>query len=165
MAITTDTGVRSNAAVDLAALPEEDRALIGRRATAAGLHRGMGDMDVPINAPPHHGPHVAPLWIMLATFAALMGLTIATVAARQVDMGVFNIWIALGLALVKSILVALFFMHLWWDSKLNQLIMAVSLLFLVIFIGFAITDSSEYQPQLNPPGAYAAPLSAEQQQP
>jgi cytochrome c oxidase subunit 4 len=158
MAITPDSGVRSNAAIDLAQLSEEDRALIDRRQTAAGAIPGMQGVDVPVNAPPHGEPHVAPAWIMYATFAALILLTVLTVFARQFDLGAMNIWIALVLAGVKSFLVALFFMHLWWDSKFNQLIIGVSLLFLVIFIGAAITDTDQYQPQVQPPSAYTAPL-------
>ena len=162
MAITPDSGVRSNASIDLAQLPPEDRDLIGRRETAAGAIPGMSGVDVPVNAPPHGEPHVAPLWIMYATFAALILLTVATVAARQVDLGAANIWIALGLALVKSVLVALFFMHLWWDSKFNQVILVTSLLFLVIFIGAAITDTDQYEPIMTSPGAYQQPIQGEQ---
>ena len=161
MAITPDSGVRSNAAIDLTSLSEADRDLIARRQTAAGTIPGMEGMDVPVNAPPHGEPHVAPAWIMYATFAVLILLTIATVAARQVDLGAMNIWIALILAAVKSILVALFFMHLWWDSKFNQLVVGISLLFLAVFIGAAITDTDQYQPTIQPPGAYSAPIDAQ----
>ncbi len=158
MAITPDTGVRSNAAIDLARLSEADQTLIGRRQTAAGDIPGMAGVDVPINAPPHEEPHVAPAWIMYATFTGLILLTIATVGARQFDMGNLNIWIALILAAVKSILVALFFMHLWWDRQFNQLVVVISLLFLGVFIAAAITDTDQYQPTMQPPGAYATPI-------
>lgn len=158
MAITSDTGVRSNAAIDLARLSEADQTLIDRRQTAAGDIPGMAGMDVPINAPPHEEPHVAPAWIMYATFAALIFLTIATVFARSFDLGNFNIYIALGLAVIKSILVALFFMHLWWDSKFNQVIVVISLVFLGVFIGAAITDTDQYRPTIQPPGAYTTPV-------
>ncbi len=158
MAITPDSGVRSNAAIDLGQLNEEDRELIARRQTAAGNIPGMHGVDVPVNAPPHGEPHVAPAWIMYATFAALIILTAVTVGARSFDLGTLNIWIALFLAAIKSILVAMFFMHLWWDSKFNQLVVIISLVFLAVFIGFAITDTDQYQPQMQPPGSYAAPL-------
>lgn len=158
MAITKDSGVRSNAAIDLAELPPEDRDLISRRRTADGSLPGAAGMDIPVNAPHHGEPHVAPLWIMYGTFAILILLTIVTVAARSVDLGAMNIWIALGLAAIKSLLVAFFFMHLWWDSKVNQLVMVVTLLFLVIFIGATIIDSNEYQPIVQPSSPYAEEL-------
>lgn len=93
-------------------------------------------------------------------FAALILLTIATVGARQFDLGAMNIWIALILAAIKSVLVAFFFMHLWWDSKFNQLVVTVSLFMLAIFIGAAITDTDQYQPLMEPPTAYTQPLVA-----
>ena len=156
MAITKDSGVRSNATIGLADLDSADRNLINRRQTAFGDIAGTEGMDVPVNAPEHAEPHVAPLWITYGVFALLILLTAATVGARQVNLGALNIWIALGLALVKALLVALFFMHLWWDSKLNQLALVVSLLALTMFIGIAILDSHQYQPILQPPGAYSA---------
>ena len=154
MAITKDSGVRSNSSIGLADLDPADRGLMDRRRTAAGAFEGLGDMDVPVNADAHHGPHVPPLWLMYGVFTALIVLTGLTVAARQVNMGALNIWVALGLAFIKALLVGMFFMHLWWDTKFNQLIMVVSLLFLTIFIGIAIMDSNQYQPILNPPSAY-----------
>lgn len=158
MAITPDTGVRSNAAIDLAKLSEADQALISRRQTAAGTIPGMAGVDMPLNAPPHGEPHVPPAWVFYGTFLALIVLTIATVWARSFDLGNINIFIALGLAVIKSILVALFFMHLFWDSKFNQLVVAISLVFVGIFIAFAITDTDQYQPTIQPRTEYTVPV-------
>jgi cytochrome c oxidase subunit 4 len=156
MAITNDSGVRGTSAVSLADMTDEDQQLAASR--RQGQTRGLGGMDVPVNAPPHDEPHVAPLWIMYGTFVILIGLTVATVGARFIDAGSLNIWIALGLAFLKAILVAMFFMHLWWDTKLNQLILVSTLLFLTIFIGIAIIDSGQYQPLLQSDSAvYAQP--------
>jgi len=155
MAITEDSGVRGTASISLAELTEPDRQLTAER--TARLARGNAGGDVPVNAPPHDEPHVAPLWSMYGTFAALMVLTVLTVAARYVDAGAFNIWIALGLAFLKALLVAMFFMHLIWDSKLNQLILVSTLLFLTIFIGIAIIDTDQYQPIVSPADAYVQP--------
>ena len=152
MAITKDSGVRGSQAVSLAELADEDQQLAASR--RQGQARGLRGMDVPLNAPPSDEPHVAPLWIMYGTFAVLVGLTVATVGARFVDLGPLNIWVALGLAFIKSIFVAMFFMHLFWDTKLNQLILVSTLLFLTIFIGIAIMDSDQYQPILDTPDAY-----------
>ena len=156
MAITKDSGVRSNMSVGLGELDPADRDLIHRTEIAAGEISGTRGMDVPVNFPHNHEPHVPPLWLMYGVFAALMVLTGLTVAARQVDLGALNIWVALGLALIKALLVAFFFMHLWWDSKFNQLVMVVSLVLLVLFIGISILDTDQYRPALEPPGAYKA---------
>ena len=160
MAITKDSGVRSNAAIDLAELPPEDRDLVYRRQTAAGQIPGMQGVDLPINQTPHEEPHVAPLWVMWGTFIALIFLTILTVAAREIDLGAANVWIALGLAGVKALLVVFFFMHLWWDSKFNQLVLVTAIVFLVLLISFTIVDSGQYQPTIEPADAYRQELVA-----
>jgi cytochrome c oxidase subunit 4 len=159
MAITNDSGVRTTGAVDLADMPEHDHQLVAAR--RSGIQRGLRGVDVPVNQPEHDEPHVAPLWIMYGTFAALLGLTVLTVAARFVEAGSLNIWIALGLAFIKSLLVAAFFMHLWWDTKLNQLILVSTLLFLTIFIGILIMDTDQYQEALELPSAYTGSADSE----
>ncbi len=158
MAITKDSGVRGTGAISLAELGDQDQALVAQRRTA--ITKGLSGVDVPLNAPEHDEPHVAPLWIMYGVFAALMLLTAATVGARYIDLGPLNIWVALGLAFIKASLVGMFFMHLYWDSKFNQLILVSTLLFLTIFIGFAIMDTDQYQPIIDPPGDYSAPAEA-----
>ena len=41
-----------------------------------------------------------------------LGLTIVTTAMARVDLGYFNVVVALAIAVLKALLVALFFMHL-----------------------------------------------------
>ena len=68
--------------------------------------------------------------------------------------------IALGLAGVKALLVVFFFMHLWWDSKFNQLVLVTAIVFLVLLISFTIVDSGQYQPTIEPADAYRQELVA-----
>lgn len=86
-------------------------------------------------------PHVLPLSVYWGVFGALIFLTVVTVATAQLDLGPFNVPLALLIASTKGLLVALVFMHLWWDHKQNALIFAVSLLFLVIFIVLTMADT------------------------
>ena len=58
------------------------------------------------------------------------GPTVATVAATWVDLGGWNLWIALGIATVKASLVALYFMHLRYDNPFYALIFVTALVFL-----------------------------------
>ncbi len=69
--------------------------------------------------------HVAPLKALFGTFGALIVLTIATVGVTYVDLGPLNLWLALGIAVVKGALVALFFMHLWWDRNSRLILICV----------------------------------------
>ena len=54
----------------------------------------------------------------------------------------------MGVATIKGSLVALYFMHLRWDRPYNAIIFVASLLFLGVFLGFALLDTAEYNPSL-----------------
>ena len=93
--------------------------------------------------------HVVPPWLLLAVFGGLMILTVATVGVTRFDFGrTVNVWLALGIAVAKAGLVALFFMHLRWDRPFNAFVLICSLAFVALFITFAMTDSSEYKPEV-----------------
>ncbi len=87
--------------------------------------------------------HVAPIPVLLGTFGALIVLTVLTVAAVFIDAGALNIWIAMGIATVKALLVALFFMHLAYDRPFNGLIFMAALVFSGLFVAIALMDSRE----------------------
>lgn len=103
---------------------------------------------------PHAGEihaHVVPLWFLSTIFVALLFLTWVTVAAINVDLGAANIWIAVGIAAVKAILVAMYFMHLRWDDPFNSVILIGSIVFLALMLGFLLMDSLEYKINYEPP--------------
>ena len=77
------------------------------------------------------GAHAVPLWILLAVWAGLAGLTYVTVKVTDFDLGALNLWLAMAIATFKASLVALFFMHLWWDRPINAIVLVGSLVFRV----------------------------------
>lgn len=89
--------------------------------------------------------HALPLSLLIGVFAILVFLTFLTVAATWVQLGPLNIWIALFIAFVKASLVCLYFMHLRYDNPFNSMIVVASLLFVALFIAFALMDSGQYQ--------------------
>jgi cytochrome c oxidase subunit IV len=88
-----------------------------------------------------HVPHVLPFSTYVKTLATLLFLTIITVAASYVDFGGANLWIAMGIATVKASVVALIFMHLFWDHKFHSIVLVMSLIFLGVFISFTMFDT------------------------
>jgi cytochrome c oxidase subunit 4 len=99
--------------------------------------------------------HLVPYWILFGTGAALIVLTVITVAVRYIDLGELNIWIAVGLAAIKATLVGLYFMHLRWDKPFNQLTLVGSIVFVVLLMLFTLLDSKQYEADLvvgNPDG-------------
>jgi cytochrome c oxidase subunit 4 len=94
--------------------------------------------------------HVTSIRLLVAVWIALMVGTWLTVAATYVDLGALNIWIGLAIATVKAVLVGLYFMHLRWDKPFNAFVFIASFAFLALFVGFAMMDSSHYQPSMIP---------------
>ena len=77
----------------------------------------------------------AVVWIIL------MILTAVTVYVSYVDVGMFNIVVAMGVASIKATLVALFFMHLKFEDGITWgfALFPIGLLFLLI--GMTIIDT------------------------
>ena len=94
-----------------------------------------------------HHPHAVPLGLLIGVFAVLLFFTFITVAVTEFDFGYrMNLLVAMVVALIKAVLVGLYFMHLRWDAPLNGFILVASLLFVTLFIVATLTDSEAYQP-------------------
>lgn len=97
---------------------------------------------------PNQGMHVLPPRVLLGTAAALLCLTVATVAISRVDFGEMNVVVALAIAVAKATLVALFFMHLKYEKRFLSVVVAGAVAFAVFFVGFVVFDTTQYQPDL-----------------
>lgn len=110
------------------------------------LHTSMLKETDPVGGDTAHGlAHPVPMSLLLGIFGLLMVLTAATYGAALIDLGPFNIVLALLIAVVKASLVGLYFMHLRWDSPFNAVILIASLFFVALFIGVAIMDTTQYK--------------------
>jgi cytochrome c oxidase subunit 4 len=99
--------------------------------------------------PADHGPsHLVPARVLAAVFAALVLLTAVTVAATGLDLGSWNLTIALVIATAKGALVVLYFMHLRYDSPFHALVFAAALVFLALFLRLTLLDAGQYQPDV-----------------
>jgi len=94
--------------------------------------------------------HPVPAKFLVAILVILLFFTVVTVAVSYVDLGNANLFVAMIVASIKASIVALFFMHLRWDKPFNGVILVGALLFVGIFIGLALLDTKEYQPELVP---------------
>jgi cytochrome c oxidase subunit 4 len=81
---------------------------------------------------------------------SLVALTVLTVVVAEVDLGRWNLVLALAIATAKASLVLLFFMHLRWDRPFNGVLFISIFLFAALFIAFALMDSAAYRPDLIP---------------
>ena len=73
-------------------------------------------------------------------FAILMLLTLATTAIGMIDLGRLNVVVALVIATIKALLVVLFFMHIYWSSKLNKLVVVSGVVWLALLFWLMLTD-------------------------
>jgi cytochrome c oxidase subunit IV len=84
--------------------------------------------------------HILDTKVYLKIFGLLIGLTVVTVVAAFINLGPLNTPIALLIAVVKATFVLLFFMHLKFSSQLNKLVAVAGLLWLIVLIGFTMSD-------------------------
>ena len=84
--------------------------------------------------------HVVPLKVYLGVFFALMGLTLLTVYVAYLDLGPWNTFVALAIAVVKALLVVLWFMHVRYSSRLTWMFAAAGLLWLGILFTLTLSD-------------------------
>jgi len=99
----------------------------------------------PAGTPDLPEEHSATKHVSLATyfvvFALLMILLILTVvAAFAVNLGNANILVALSIAIVKAVLVVLYFMHVKYASRLTKIFVASAFLWLAIMFALTFGD-------------------------
>jgi cytochrome c oxidase subunit IV len=93
--------------------------------------------------------HVTSRKIYFLVFAALMVLTVVTWLVAQVDLGWANDVVALTIAVVKALLVLLFFMHVRYSTRMTVLTAAAGFFWLAILIGITLVDYASRFPHSN----------------
>jgi cytochrome c oxidase subunit 4 len=89
---------------------------------------------------PQEQTHIDSVGTYVKILLALLVATAVTTAVASVDLGPFSIVVALGIACVKMVLVALFFMHIRHSNKLTKLVVVGGLLWLGILLLLTMTD-------------------------
>jgi len=86
--------------------------------------------------------HIISLRTNFIVFGTLMALLVLTVAAAVlIDAGPsVEVPIALTIAIVKAVIIMMYFMHLKFSNKLTWLFAGASTLWLVIFVVFTLAD-------------------------
>jgi cytochrome c oxidase subunit 4 len=73
-------------------------------------------------------------------FAALIALTLSTLGLATVDLGEWHALVGLAIAAAKAGLVVLFFMHVWYSSRLTWIFALSGLFWLGILIALTMSD-------------------------
>ena len=84
--------------------------------------------------------HIDSVKTYAAVLIALLALTVITTLVAFVDLGDFSVVAALAIAVTKMLLVALFFMHVRYSTKLTRLVIVGGLLWLAILLLLTLSD-------------------------
>jgi cytochrome c oxidase subunit 4 len=76
----------------------------------------------------------------LAIYAALIVLALGTTGVAMLPLGEWHTVAALVIAVVKTLLVLLFFMHLLHSPRLTWVVVAAAVFFLVIMLTLTFAD-------------------------
>jgi cytochrome c oxidase subunit 4 len=76
-------------------------------------------------------------WII---FGALMVLLALTVGVAQLHLGAFSVAVALTIAVIKAVLIILYFMHVRYSQRLIWLIAGAAFFWVLIMLGFTFSD-------------------------
>lgn len=88
------------------------------------------------------GHHISSAKFLWGVAISLFILTFLTVAVTWIHIpGPWNVIVAIGIAVVKATIVALFFMNLYWDSKFNVLLFIMSIVFFLLLVGITLLDT------------------------
>ena len=89
------------------------------------------------HAAPHHG---ATLITYFVIFFSLMILTILTVWVSRIDLGEWNTVVAMTIAVVKALLVILWFMHVIHSPRMTWIVVISSFLWLGVMFTLFFAD-------------------------
>ena len=88
----------------------------------------------------HSEHHIVPKRLYFLVFFALIVLTWVTAFVSTVDLGRWNIFVALAIAVVKASLVILFFMHVYYSTRLTKMIVVSGLFWLILLLFITMAD-------------------------
>jgi cytochrome c oxidase subunit 4 len=83
---------------------------------------------------------IVPVRVYLWVFLILIGLTATTVMVSRIELGEFNFIAAMTIAVIKGVLVILFFMHVRHSGSLTKLFVGAGFFWMAILIVFILSD-------------------------
>ena len=87
-----------------------------------------------------HSTHIVPVSTYIFVFLALIVGTVVTWQVALIDLGRFNVIVALTIAVSKATLVILFFMHVKYSPRLTKLVVLSGVFWLIILLTVTEAD-------------------------
>ena len=88
----------------------------------------------------HSEHHIVPKRVYFFIFATLIALTWVTALVSRIDLGRWNIFVALAIAILKASLVILFFMHVKYSTRLTKFIVVCGFFWLSLLLFITMAD-------------------------
>jgi cytochrome c oxidase subunit 4 len=76
----------------------------------------------------------------IIVYLALLLFLATTIAAAYINLGIWNLVIAITIAIAKATLVILFFMHVRQSGNLTRIFVLMGLVWLAILVSLTLTD-------------------------
>ena len=93
-----------------------------------------------VTNPEHAEHHIVGPKTYAIIFITLLTFTGITVAAAFVNLGILNPIVALAIASTKAVIVILFFMHVYYQSKLVKMTVAAGFFTFLVLITMTLSD-------------------------
>lgn len=88
------------------------------------------------------GHHISTDKTLLGVAGGLLVLTVLTVVVHYLHLpNPWSIIVAMAVATFKALLVALFFMNLYWDKRFNTMLFITSIVFFGLLVGLTLLDT------------------------
>ena len=83
---------------------------------------------------------IVPTKTYYQVFVALALLFVLTIAIAYIDLGPFNVFVALVIAIVKAVLVLLYFMHIRYSPRVMWIFAVGGFFWLIILFTLTMSD-------------------------
>lgn len=94
--------------------------------------------------------HIVPVGTYVGVFLALLVGTALTTWIAYIDLGRWNTVVALVIAVIKMLLVILFFMHVKYNKGLSRIVIIGAFFWLGIMLTLSLSDELTRSWELNP---------------
>jgi len=84
--------------------------------------------------------HILSRKIYILIWSSLMALLFLTWGLARINLGSFNIVVMLSIAIIKTVLVILFFMHVKYSPRLVWVFVAAGFIWLAIMVDLTLSD-------------------------
>jgi cytochrome c oxidase subunit 4 len=84
--------------------------------------------------------HIVPTRVYLIVYALLMVLLVLTLASAEMDLGRWNIVMAMTIAVAKAVIIVLYFMHLRYSGRMVSVFAAAGFVWLAILLSLMMSD-------------------------